>query len=290
RDLKNPACGADMRVDLALQGPASLAILQSLAGDWRLKDRLARMPKTGLIECELGGPGTSPEERFDLVIARTGYTGEDIGYEIFVHPDRAVAFWETVLAAGEPFGVQPCGLAARDSTRTEAGLPLYGHELAGPFDISPVGAGFGSYVKLHKPYFVGRTAHIEREKTRTLEVARFRMNERGVRMPKTGDPVVNRRGRAIGWVTSGAVDVDGRILGLAYIESRYHREGDEVDIFTLPSRPLTEKDNKADLEPGDKIQLPDTATILLRFPGDDERSHWRGEKVESLPRFLPAGE
>jgi hypothetical protein len=91
-------------------------------------------------------------------------------------------------------------------------------------------------------------------------------------------------------VTSGAVDVDGRILGLAYIESRYHREGDEVDIFTLPSRPLTEKDNKADLEPGDKIQLPDTATILLRFPGDDERSHWRGEKVESLPRFLPAGE
>jgi len=290
RDLKDPACGSDMRVDLALQGPASLAILQSLAGDWRLKDRLARVPKTGLIECELGGPGTSSEERFELVIARTGYTGEDIGYEIFVHPDRAVAFWETVLDAGEPFGVQPCGLAARDSTRTEAGLPLYGHELAGPLDISPVGAGFGSYVKLHKPYFVGRTAHIEREKTRKLEVARFRMNERGVRMPKTGDPVVNRRGRAIGWVTSAAVDVDGRILGLAYIESRYHREGDEVDIFTLPSRPLTEKDNKADLEPGDKIQLPDTATILLRFPEDDERSHWRGEKVESLPRFLPAGE
>jgi glycine hydroxymethyltransferase len=116
------------------------------------------------------------------------------------------------------------------------------------------------------------------------------MVERGVRMPKTGDPVVNRRGRAVGWVTSAAVDVDGRILGLAYIESRYHREGDQIGIFSLPSRPMTERDNKADLEPGDKIQLPDSATILTRFPEDEERSHWRGEKVESVPRFLPAGE
>jgi glycine cleavage system T protein len=282
RNLKDPSCGTDMRVDLALQGHASLAILQSLTGDPRLQDRLARVPKTGLIECELSG--------FDLIIARTGYTGEDIGYEIFVHPDRAVEFWETLLAAGQPFGLQPCGLAARDSTRTEAGLPLYGHELAGHFDISPTGAGFGSYVKLHKPYFIGRTAHLERERTRTMEVARFRMNERGVRMPKSGDPVINRKGRAVGWVTSAAVDVDGRILGLATIESRYHREGDEIGIFSLPSRPVVEREDKADLQPGDKIQLPDTATILLRFPDDEERSHWRGQEVTSVPRFLPAGE
>jgi glycine cleavage system T protein len=282
RNLKEPVNGEGMRVDLALQGPASLAILQSLTDDWRLKDRLARVPKTGLIECELAG--------FDLVIARTGYTGEDIGYEIFVHPDRAVAFWETILEAGQPFGLQPCGLAARDSTRTEAGLPLYGHELAGLFAISPMGAGFGSYVKLHKPYFVGRTAFIQTEKTRQMEVARFRMNERGVRMPKTGDPVVNRRGRAVGWVTSAAVDVDGWILGLAYVESRYHREGDEIDLFSLPAKPVIEKNDKADLEPGDKVQLPDTATILARFPDDEERSHWRGETVESVPSFLPSGE
>ncbi len=282
RNLKAPSSGDDMRVDLALQGPASLAILQSLADGWQLKDRLGRVPKTGLIECELAS--------FDLVIARTGYTGEDVGYEIFVHPDRAAAFWETLLKAGQPFGLQPCGLACRDSTRTEAGLPLYGHELAGPFDISPVGAGFGSYVKLHKPYFIGRSALMELEKKRTMEIARFRMNEKGVRMPKTGDPVVNRRGRAIGWVTSAAVDVDGRILGLAYIESRYHREGDEMGIFSLPRRPVVEPDNKADLEPGDQVQLPDAGTVLTRFPDDDERSHWRGEPVASPPRFLPAGE
>jgi glycine cleavage system T protein len=290
RNLKDPACREDMRIDLALQGPAALAVLQRMTDDPRLKDRLARVPKTGLTECVLDRGAGGQEEGFHLVIARTGYTGEDIGYEIFVHPEQAARFWEAVLEAGEPFGVQPCGLACRDSTRTEAGLPLYGHELAGPFDISPTGAGFGSYVKLHKPYFVGRQAHMETEAQRKMEVARFRMNERGVRMPKTGDPVVNRRGRAIGWVTSAAVDVDGRILGLAYVESRYHQEGNELGVFSLPGRPLVEKPDKAELTPGDKIQMPDTATILTRFPDDDERSHWRGEEVKSIPRFLPTGE
>ncbi|MBM3123371.1 MAG: aminomethyl transferase family protein, partial [Chloroflexi bacterium] len=178
--------------------------------------------------------------------------------------------------AGKPFGIQPTGLAARDSTRTEAGLPLYGHELAGPFDISPAGAGFPGYVKLHKPYFIGRAAHIAAESQRTMETARFRMNERGVRMPKTGDPVVNKRGQAIGWVTSAAVDVDGLILGLAYIQSRYHKQGDQIGVFTLPAKPLVEKANKADLQPGDKVQLPDAATVLRRFPDKDERAHWRG--------------
>lgn len=268
RNLKDRSSGDDMRVDLALQGPASLAILQSLTGDARLRDQLARLRRTGVTECVLAG--------FDLVIARTGYTGEDIGYELFVHPDRAVAFWETLLAAGQPSGLQPAGLAARDSTRTEAGLPLYGHELAGPFNISPAGARFAAYVKLHKPYFIGRNAYLEAEKTRTMEVARFRMNSRGVRMPKTGDPVVNSRGQAIGWVTSAAVDVDGVILGLAYVQSRYAKPGDDIGIFNVPAKPIFEKDNKAELQPGDKVALPDSATLLPRFPDKAERARWRG--------------
>jgi glycine cleavage system T protein len=270
RNLKDPASGAEMRVDLALQGPAALATLQALTGDARLRDRLARIRKTGLIECKLGG--------FDLVIARTGYTGEEVGYEVFVHPDRAVALWEALLEAGQPYGVQPAGLAARDSTRTEAGLPLYGHELAGPFDISPAGARFAAYVKLHKPYFIGRNAYLAAERIRTMEVARFRMKARGVRMPKTGDPAVNARGQAIGWVTSAAVDVDGVILGLAYIQSRYARPGDEIGVFNLPNKPLAEKANKAGLAPGDKVALPDWAVLLPRFPDAAERAGWRGSR------------
>ena len=282
RNLKDPSSGPDMRVDLALQGPASLRILQSLSDDIRLRDRLARVRKTGVTECVLAGPSTDSGHGFDLVIARTGYTGEEIGYELFIHPDRAVAFWETLLEAGKPFGIQPTGLAARDSTRTEAGLPLYGHELAGHFGISPAGARFAGYVKLHKPYFIGRTAYLRAEQTRTMEVARFRMSERGVRMPKTGDPVVNKKGQAIGWVTSAAVDVDGVILGLAYVQSRYARPGDEIGIFNVPGKPAVEKPNKADLVPGDKVALPDAATLLPRFPDKAERAHWRGQTPSTV--------
>ena len=269
RNLKDPSSGPDMRIDLALQGPASMRILQSLTDDVRVQEQIGRLQRTGVAHCELAG--------FDLVIARTGYTGEDIGYEIFVHPYRSVAFWEKLLEAGKPFGIQPTGLAARDSTRTEAGLPLYGHELAGHFDISPAGARFAAYVKLHKPYFIGREAYLAKEKERTMEVARFRMNERGVRMPKTGDPVVNKKGQAMGWVTSAAVDVDGVILGLAYVYSRYAKPGDEIGIFNLPAKPLVEKGNKAELQPGDKIALSDAATLLPRFPDIAERAHWRGD-------------
>ncbi len=69
---------------------------------------------------------------FDLIVSRTGYTGERVAYEVFVHPDQIVALWKKLLEIGEPMGLKPCGLAARDSLRIEAGLPLYGHEMAGP--------------------------------------------------------------------------------------------------------------------------------------------------------------
>ena len=82
----------------------------------------------------------------------------------------------------------------------------------------------------------------------------------------------------------------GIILGLAYIQRRYQRAGEKIGILSLPRKPLVEKPNKADLTPGDKIQLPDAATVLLRFPDDEERSHWLGEEVQHVPHFLPAGE
>jgi hypothetical protein len=94
-------------------------------------------------------------------------------------------------------------------------------------------------------------------------------------MPKTGDPVVNKKGQAIGYVTSAAVDVDGIILGLAYVQSRYAKPGDEIGIFNVPGKPMIEKSNKAELAPGDKVTLPDAATLLPRFPDKTERAHWR---------------
>jgi len=258
RDLRDPASGADRRVDIALQGPASLKILQALANDATVEKQLGAIKRTELARLTVGG--------FDLIVSRTGYTGEMVGYELFVHPDRAAEFWERLLEVGAPFGIKPAGLGARDSTRTEAGLPLYGHELDGPLGISPGGAGFGAYVKLWKPFFVGRQAYIESERTRTLEVGRFRMNEKGVRLPKLGDPVLNRKGQVIGAVTSCAIDSEGFLLGQAYLDRRYLAEGTPIGILTgtATARPGGEKP-VGELKIGDRVPLPSEATILKRF-------------------------
>ncbi|MFB0536553.1 MAG: glycine cleavage system aminomethyltransferase GcvT, partial [Anaerolineae bacterium] len=285
RDLKDPSSGERQRVDLALQGPESLAILQSLTDDQKVKDALARLRRTELIEVELAGPSKGSGQGFDLVIARTGYCGEEIGYEIFVHPDQAVAFWNLLLEKGKPFGLQPTGLACRDSTRTEAGLPLYGHELVGPFGINPIEAGFSGYVKLHKPFFIGRRALMEKGYNTGKEVVRFRMNEKGVRVPKTGDPVVNKRGKYIGVVTSCAIDSHGYLLGLAYVEKRYNREGEQIGIFNVPAKapPCKAMD---ELTAGDQVLLHDEATVLPRFPDDEEKETWRGKPVRKVTTFM----
>ncbi|HRE26634.1 MAG TPA: hypothetical protein PK954_08385, partial [Anaerolineales bacterium] len=96
-----------------------------------------------------------------------------------------------------------------DSLRTEGGLPLYGDEFAGPLDLGVGDAGFDSYVKLHKPWFIGRAAFIAQEKKRTAEVARFKFVQKAGRMAKNGDPVVDEKGRVVGMVTCCSIDSDG---------------------------------------------------------------------------------
>ena len=112
-----------MRVDIALQGPKSRDILLALGVDAGTRKRIMALKRTELCEAVVGG--------FDLVVSRTGYTGEKMAFELFVHPDKAVELWNALLKAGEPLGLKACGLGARDSLRTEAGLPLYGHEMGG---------------------------------------------------------------------------------------------------------------------------------------------------------------
>ena len=154
-----------------------------------------------------------------LIVSRTGYTGEKMAFELFVHPDRAVDFWNAVLKAGEPFGVKPIGLGARDSLRTEAGLPLYGDEMGlgsgkhGQRDLGVAEGGFGSYVKTYKPYFIGREAYVAREKERKGVVVRFRFDDQSVRMAHNGDPVANADGKTIGYVTSCAIDSERFLNG-----------------------------------------------------------------------------
>jgi glycine hydroxymethyltransferase len=256
RNLRDPREGKDMRVDIALQGPKSRDILLGLGCAAPTADRLRALPWAGVMEGAFGG--------FDLVVSRTGYTGERVAYELFVHPERSPDLWKALLAAGGPVGLKPVGLGARDSLRTEAGLPLYGHEMAGPRNLGVGEAGFGSYVKTYKPWFVGRAAYLAQEARRKGEVVRFRFDEKGVRMAHSGDPVVDRRGRVIGFVTSCAVDTEGYLLGQAYLEMKYIAEGTPIAVFQGAAREPGKA--PAALEVGDRAHVPTPATVLRRFP------------------------
>jgi glycine hydroxymethyltransferase len=257
RNLKDPASGKDQLRDIALQGPASLAILQACADDPKIRFALGQVRRTDLTAVTLGG--------IPIIAARTGYTGEEMGFELFVHPDQQVAFWNMLLEKGAAFGIKPCGLASRDSTRTEAGLPLYGHELAGPFDINPAEAGFPGYVKYHKPFFVGRDVLLAQDLKRKRELVRWRMDQKGVRRPGTHAPVVNKQGQVVGYITSCSIDSEGYLLGLAIVDIRYAKEGTPIGIFALPEKPQQEK-QKTELAMGDRVMLHNEATVLSRFP------------------------
>jgi len=256
RNLRDKSAGADMRVDIALQGPGARDVLLAMGCDAATSKRIRGLGRTQLCDAVVGG--------FDLVVSRTGYTGERMAFELFVHPDKAAAFFEAVLKAGEPFGCKPIGLGARDSLRTEAGLPLYGHEMGGDLNLGVAEAGFGSYVKTYKPWFIGREAYLAREKGRKGVVVRFRFTEKGVRMAHLHDPVLDKRGRVVGTVTSCAVDKEGFLTGLAFVELK----SAEVDtpIFIFQSAPDKAGKAPAELRTGDRATLPTAAVIVSRFP------------------------
>jgi len=256
RNLRNPSESSDMRVDIALQGPKSRDILIAMVTDQETRRCIIQMKWAELAEVKVGD--------FDLVVSRTGYTGERMAFELFVHPDLADSLFRKILEVGEAYGLKPCGLGARDSLRTEAGLPLYGHEMGGEFNLGVGEAGFGSYVKTYKPWFIGRQSFIEQEKNRKSVVVRFRFNETGVRMAHLGDPIVDKRGRVIGKVTSCAIDSDGYLTGQALIDLKHSEEGTEILIFQSASMQAAKA--AADLDIGDRTILPNPAVIISRFP------------------------
>jgi glycine hydroxymethyltransferase len=256
RNLRDPKAGKDMRVDIALQGPKARDILLSLEVDESTRKQITKLRRTELCDALVGG--------FDLVISRTGYTGESMGFELFIHPEKAVELWNVLMAAGEAFGIKPCGLGARDSLRTEAGLPLYGHEMGGENNLCVGDAGFRKYVKTYKPWFIGRNAFLKKEAERKSKVVRFRFDDKGVRMAHLGDPVLDKRGRAIGYVTSCAVDMDGYLTGQAYVDLKSSKKDTEILIFQSASEKISKA--PALLEKGDRTSIPNAAKILSRFP------------------------
>jgi glycine hydroxymethyltransferase len=255
RDLRSAEAGADGRHELALQGPKSKDILLALGGTEADLAKVRGLRWAGVAQVTLGD--------FDMIVSRTGYTGERVAYELFVHPDKIVALWHKLLELGAPLGLKPCGLAARDSLRIEAGLPLYGHEMAGPLGLTMGEAGFGTYPKLYKPFFAGREAYIERDAKREGQVVRFGVPEKGQPMPQQLDPVVDDRGRVVGRVTSCAIDTEGYLIGQAFVREDYRKSGTKLQVLVTPRRAPKAHD---DLKIGDRVSLPVDIEVLTRFP------------------------
>ena len=197
---------------LALQGPEAAAILSKVTDA-----AIESLPSFHFIyKTTVNG--------VPAIVSRTGYTGED-GFEIYCASSDAEVIWRGLLAAGEPLGLIPAGLGARDTLRFEARLPLYGQELSK--DISPLEAGLGYFVKLDKGDFLGREA-LSAQKSEGLKrkLVGLEVIDRGI--PRPHYPVY-ADGSLIGEVTTGTQSPTlKRNLGLALIDIAYTGPDTEV--------------------------------------------------------------
>ena len=151
----------------------------------------------------------------NVLVSRTGYTGED-GFEIYADPRRIVEMWNSLIA----YGIQPCGLGCRDTLRFEAGLPLYGDELAE--DITPIEAGLGMFVKLDKPDgFIGSDV-LARQK---VEGPKRKLIGLEIDSPATarhGFEVLDLDGAVVGHITTGYNSLTlGKNIAMAIVDARY---------------------------------------------------------------------
>ncbi len=197
---------------LAVQGPASARVLSAMG-----------LPADGefMSFTAAGYDGT------ELLVCRTGYTGEH-GYELVVPVHAAATVWQAVLAAGQAHGIRPCGLGARDTLRTEAGLPLHGQDLSP--EITPVQARCGWAVGWSKPAFWGREALLAEKEAGPRRV-RWGLETTGRGIPRPHMPV-KRGDDVIGEVTSGTFSPTRKTgIALALLDTAAGLgEGDEVDV------------------------------------------------------------
>ncbi|WP_144835197.1 aminomethyltransferase family protein [Microbacterium sp. BH-3-3-3] len=207
---------------IALQGPEARGILSSTPG----------VEITGTALDELGYYAWT-DGTFDgapLFVARTGYTGED-GYELMIPTAQAADLWDAALAAGADRGLVPCGLAARDTLRLEAGMPLYGHELSR--DIVPAQAGLGRVVAVDKEAFVGKDGLSSGPADAPVLVG---LVSEGRRAGRAGYAVLHGDD-TVGEITSGALSPTlGHPVAMAFVAPAASAIGTELSIDVRGTR------------------------------------------------------
>jgi glycine hydroxymethyltransferase len=249
---------SDCRVDIALQGPASLSLLPELLEDKKSQNIVENLKSFCFVETSVGG--------IDYIISRTGYTGAKVGFELLIHPEDTPSIWQMLLTNGKRFGVVPCGLGARDSLRIEAGLPLYGHELAGQFNISPFEAGYPWAVKLDKEFFIGKAAMQKRAEHVEMLVSRIELpGVKGIRPARPDDAVVESDGRCVGSVLSCA-KVGEKQIALAYVQKEIAQPDTEIGLYYLArNQSQLQKGRKQSVELSQMVEADITGKIVTRF-------------------------
>lgn len=204
--MKQHTTGFDIKLDhqsdqygqLAVQGPQAETVVEEVLG----------------IPCsELKFYTTKVVG--DLIVSRTGYTGED-GFEIYGSHQYTQQAWDKLIQSGR---CKPCGLGCRDTLRFEVGLPLYGDELSA--DISPVMAGLSMFCKLDKPEFIGKEA-LEEQKANGVAQKLVGIELTDKAIPRHGYPVLNAEGEQVGEVTTGyhCLSVDKSVC-MALVKTDY---------------------------------------------------------------------
>jgi aminomethyltransferase len=237
---------------IAVQGPNAERLLAPIAKADVTGAAARGSTSAGLGELRYYAICAATVAGCEVLAARTGYTGED-GFELFTPAEQAEQVWDAITAAGGGSGLVPAGLAARDTLRLEAGMPLYGNEL-GP-GLTPFDAGLGWVVKLDKPGdFVGRAAlAAQAQAAPGRELVGLVCRSR--RVPRHGYPVL-WDGSQCGTVTSGAPSPTlGSPIAMAYVEATVAAEA-RLPHPADASHTRLAVDIRGTTEPADLVPLP----------------------------------
>lgn len=208
---------------VAVQGPRVKEFIdQCIPGASTSAMRVAKI--TDLKKNEIGG---FPFGGANVMISRTGYTGED-GFEIVGRNDSIAKVWDKMLEVGKPFGIKPCGLGARDTLRTEVCYPLYGHELNE--ETTPIEAGLGFFVSFDKGDFIGRAVMAEQKAQGVKKkCVAFKMSEKCA-PPRPQYPIW-ANGKAVGEVVSGTQSPSlGVGIGMGYVPPGLAKAGTAIEV------------------------------------------------------------
>ncbi|GGE14725.1 glycine cleavage system aminomethyltransferase GcvT [Psychroflexus salis] len=199
---------------LAIQGPKAVEAMQSLT-----KIKLAEIPFYHFEVAEFAGCK-------DVIISATGYTGSG-GFEIYCKNEDAEIIWNMVMQAGEAFGIQPIGLAARDTLRLEMGFCLYGNDI--DETTSPIEAKLGWITKFTKDFVNAEELKKQKENGVERKLIAFELKDKGI--PRKDYEIVDADEKHIGQVTSGTMSPTlKKAIGLGYVKTTYSKLGTEIFI------------------------------------------------------------